>query len=515
MLLLVVLAMIAAACSSSGGNTTTTQAGTDSTQATETTSDGGGADGGTLKVVRYESFDGWVLDSAAGYSSYQTDQAVMEPLLRYGADGASLEPGLASEWNYDPDALEITFTLRDNARFSNGDPVTADDVAFSADVWKAGPNFGVSFESITEVTGDGQNVVIHLAGPDNTLLPFLSSSVAGIMPKDFAGMTEDEFYANPIGAGPFTVKEWSTGGRIVLGRNEFYYDPSRPYVDEVVIDVVADETERQLLFDGGQADIIEYLALTAASRYDQANVYACATHRVEHVGLNVNNPPLDDTAVRQAIAYAIDYQAITDTLGAYATLPSGIVAPNVINWAPPTQPYFRRDLEKAKQLIAGSSGAGGASLEVIYDSGSDEDALIAQILKSNLADIGIDVQLQGLETLAFLDSAFGLASDMTIWNYGAVSPDVSDPLAWIMVTEWLFSGYETDTLLDQFYAYAEAATPEEEQAIVAQIQDDAIDEAAAIAVMEGSFLHGVNPDLSGFWSAPWGLYYYDTIQLGS
>jgi peptide/nickel transport system substrate-binding protein len=145
----------------------------------------------------------------------------------------------------------------------------------------------------------------------------------------------------------------------------------------------------------------------------------------------------------------------------------------------------------------------------------DEDALIAQILKSNLAEIGIDVQIQGLETLAFLDSAFSLESDMTIWNYGAVSPDVSDPLSWIMATEWLFSGYETDTLLDQFFAYAEAATPEEDQAIVAQIQDEAIDEAAAIAIMEGSFLHGVNPDLNGFWAAPWGLYYYDTISLNS
>jgi peptide/nickel transport system substrate-binding protein len=517
MLLLVVLAMIAAACSSddSGDTTETTTAGTETTQATETTAAGGDEEGGTLQVVRYESFDGWVLDSAAAWASYQSHLAVIEPLLRFGADGTTLEPGLATEWDYDPDALTITFTLRDNARFSNGDPVTVDDVAFSADVWKAGPNFGVSFASITEVTGEGQDVVIHLAGPDNTLLPFLSSSIAGIMPKDFAGMTEDEFYANPIGAGPFKVDEWSTGGRIVLSRNEFYYDPDRPYVDEVVIDVVADETERQLLFDGGQADIVEYLALTAASRYDPANVYACAAHRVEHVGLNVNHPPLDDTAVRQAIAFAIDYQAISDTLGEHATLPSGIVAPNVINWAPPTKPYYRRDLDKAKELISGSSGADGATLQINYDSGLDEDALIAQILKSNLAEIGIDVQIQGLETLAFLDSAFSLESDMTIWNYGAVSPDVSDPLSWIMATEWLFSGYETDTLLDQFFAYAEAATPEEDQAIVAQIQDEAIDEAAAIAIMEGSFLHGVNPDLNGFWAAPWGLYYYDTIQLGS
>ncbi|NHZ73699.1 MAG: hypothetical protein GWP16_04430, partial [Nitrospirae bacterium] len=139
--LLAILSMFAAACSSddSGDTTETTTAGAETTEATETTV-AAEEEGGTLQVVRFESFDGWVLDSAAAWSTYQSHLAVIEPLLRFGEDGKSLADGLAEEWSYDPEALTITFTLKENARFSNGDPVTAEDVAFSlvpAVMWPA------------------------------------------------------------------------------------------------------------------------------------------------------------------------------------------------------------------------------------------------------------------------------------------------------------------------------------------------------------------------------------------
>jgi ABC-type transport system substrate-binding protein len=517
--LLAALALLAGACGddddagtteATEGTTATTQAGTDATTATTAAPEAGG----TLVATRFESFDGWVLDSAAAYSSYQTHLAVMEPLLRFTEDGQSLAPGLAKEWAYDPDALTITFTLQDGARFSNGDPVTAEDVAFSLEVWRAGPNFGESWAAIAAVTGEGNQVVLELEFPDNTILPLMASSVSGIMPKDFGGMTEDEFYNNPMGAGPFVVEEWSLGGRIVLTPNEFFYDPERPYVDELILDVIADETERQNLFEAGEVHINEYLSPTVADQYGGDAVYRCIVHSIEHIGLNVLRPPFDDLAARQAVAYALDYDAIDAALGDYFGLPSGILAPNIWHWVPPTKPYFRQDLAMAQDLAANSSLAGGVSVEMIYDAGNDLDTLVSQIVQANLTEIGVDVTLSALETGAFLDRAFSVDADITIWNYGAIQPDMGDPMIWIWATSWLFSGYETDTLFDDFLAYAEAPTEADQEAVVAKIQDEAIDAAAAIAVAEGSYLHAVNTDLTGFWSAPWGLYYYDTIALG-
>jgi len=520
--LMVALALVVSACGDDDTATTvattaaiTTTAGgggdtTDATQATTTTTE----ESETLRVARTASFDGWVLDSGASYVSYMTHLAVLEPLLRFGADGKTLEPGLAAEWSYDPDALMITFTLQEGARFSNGEPVTAEDVAFSLERWRAGPNFGLSWESIAAVTGEGREIVIELAFPDNTILPVMASSVSGIMPKDFAGMTENDFYNNPIGAGAFKVEEWSLGGRIVLTPNEYFYDPARPYVDEVVIDVVASETARQILFDGGQADIVEYLSPTVARQYDQAVVHPSVVHSIQYIALNVLTPPFDDPLVRQAVAYAVDYEAVAAGLGEYYTEPRGLLPPNTPNWVPPTESYYRRDLAMAQDLIAQSAAADGADVEYIYDSGNEMVKLIAQIVQANLAEIGINVNLTGLETGAFLDRAFSFDAEIAGWDYGAIMPDMSDPLAWIMATGWLFSGFETDTLLEDFLAYADAATEADMQAVVAKIQDDAFDTAAVIAVAEGSLLHVVSSNLIGFEAAPMGMYYYDTLEFG-
>jgi ABC-type transport system substrate-binding protein len=516
--LVAVLAVFAAACGGDATTTTaepaTTQAGSDTTQAGTDTTAAPAESGGALKVSRYESFDGWVLDSASAYVSYNSHQAVMEPLLRFAADGYSIEPGLAEIWVYDPEALTITFTLYEGVEFSNGDPVTAEDVAFSLEVWNAGPNFAGSWDSIVAVTGEGREIVLELAYPDNTILPVLSGSISGIMPKDFAGMTEDDFYRNPIGAGPFMVDEWSIGGRIVLKANPNYHDPERPKVDEVIIDVVTDQVENQILFEAGEAHVVEYLPATVTSQFDPADVYVCAIHSLEHLGMNVLRPPFDDQNLRKAVAYAVDYDAVSAGLDGLFAPPSGVLSPNIYNWAPPTEPYFRRDLTMARDLLAQSAYPDGVEAELVFDSGSDMDVLIAQVLKANLAEIGITVTLSGLETGAFLDRAFSVDADMAIWNYGAISPGIHDPFIWLAATEWLFSGWETDSMWDWFFAYSEAATDEEMQAIATEVQDLSFNEAHAIGIAEGSYTHAVSQDLTGFEAAPWGLYYYDTIAIG-
>jgi peptide/nickel transport system substrate-binding protein len=173
------------------------------------------------------------------------------------------------------------------------------------------------------------------------------------------------------------------------------------------------------------------------------------------------------------------------------------------------------DVEEAQRLLAGSGDPDPGSLELVYDSGIPADHLVAQIVQSNLAEIGIDVELSGLETGAFLDRAFGLDADMVLWSYGAISPDVIDPVGWILGTSWLFTGFETDTLLDQFFAYAATESAQEKQGIITQIQDQALEDAQAISLGEYQVLHAASDKVQGFASAPWGVYYYDPIWLAS
>jgi peptide/nickel transport system substrate-binding protein len=291
---------------------------------------------GILHVYRSESFDGWVLDSAAAYATYQTHAAVMEPLVRFASDGFSVEPGLAESWEYDADSFTWTFTLRPDARFSNGEPVTSDDVVFSFGIWSKGINFGGSFDRIVDAVAlDERTVRFVLAAPGNTVPALLSGSIAGVMPADFAGMTEDAYYAAPIGAGPYVVNDWSSGGRIKLLRNPHYYAPGRPSFDEIVIDVVSSDTELAILFESGQADIVNNVSATAASQYAASGIVVTPASQVSHLSLNVRAPPFDDVTVRRAVASALDYDGIVNgPFEGYASLPNGFLPPNLANWAP-------------------------------------------------------------------------------------------------------------------------------------------------------------------------------------
>lgn len=515
--LLLVVAACGTATAPSGGSSTpapgasTASAGTSTAPSTTPNTP---QRGGTLRVARSESFDGWDPDKSAAYGSYQTVYAVLEPLVRFGSDGQSLEPGLAESWTYDAAAKAWTFVLRKGATFSDGSPLTSADVAFSAGVWKAGPNFGSLYAGIKNVrTPDAQTVVFELSAPNTTLPVLMSASPSAIFPKDFGGRTKEAYLAKPIGAGAFTVAEWTPGGRIVLKRSEHYYMADRPYLDEVVIDVVADANARAVLFESGRVDISEYVGRTTAGQYGDSLV-ALPRSQIEHLSLNTTKPPLDDPQVRQAIARAIDYTAIVGgPFRGYGAPPQGILAPNLANWAPPSQPPFSRDVAEARRLLAGSKHPKPGPLELIYDSGLPDDLLVAQIINSNLAEIGIEVKLTGLETGAFLDRAFGLKADMVLWSYGAISPDVSDPIGWILGTSWLFSGFETDTLKKQLSAYNATASAQEKQQIIAQVQDQALQNAQAISLAESDVLHAAAKKVHGFASAPWGLYYWDPIWL--
>lgn len=472
--------------------------------------------GGTLRVVRFESFDGWNLDSAAAYASYQTDQAVIEPLVRFSPDGKTLEPGLAESWKYNPDGPSWTFELRDGLTFSDGTPLTSADVAFSAKEWKAGHNFGVLYSGIKKVrTPDERTVVIDLYAPDTTLPVVLSWSSSGVMPKDFGGKTKDQYFASPIGAGAFVVEDWSPGGQIVLARNPHFYDPARPYADKVVIDVVADNNERATMFQAGQADVAEYVSPIDASKYGDSLV-ALPASQVEHLSMNTTKAPFDDIGVRRAVAQAIDYRSIYEgVLKGYADAPNGILPPNLAHSTPPTKPGFTTDIEAAKQELAASSYPNPDTVELIYDSGNAVDGLVAQIVQADLAKAGIKVEVSGLETGAFVDRAFGLDSELVLWSYGAISPDAIDPVGWVLGTSWLFTGFQTDDLGKEWGEYTSTQSDDKKKAIIAAIQDQNLEDVQAISLAEAQVLHGVSSKVGGLKSAPWGTYYYDTVWLES
>ena len=470
---------------------------------------------GTLHVARSESFDGWDPDKAAAYSTYQTLQAVLEPLLRVTPDGSGVEAGLAKSWTYDAKKLTWTFTLQDGTQFSDGTALGSADVAFSVEAWKEGPNYGSLYGNIKGVaTPDDRTVVFSLKTPDTTLPVLMTWSSSAIFPADFGGRTRDEYFAKPVAAGAFVLTDWSPGGRIVLEKNPHYYAEGRPYLEKVLIEVVSDATERGAQFQAGQVDISEYVGALDAKQYGDSLV-ALPASQVEHLSFNTTKGPLGNAALRQGIAHAIDYEAITaGAFRGYGSAPRGILPPNLPNWAAPTGAPPAKDLARAKELLAQAPAIPEKGLEVVYDAANSTDHLIAQVLKDNLAEVGVNLTLTALETGAFLSRAYGLDADMVLWSYGPVSPDMIDPLGWIGGTSWLFTGFETETVRSQFADYAATESDAAKQRIIAGVQDEALKNAQAVPLAEFQVLHAVGKQVSGFSSAPWGMYYWDTIKVG-
>jgi peptide/nickel transport system substrate-binding protein len=468
--------------------------------------------GGTLLAARIEPTDGFKLDAGTANPSYQVDMAVMEPLLRSRRDGLGILPGLAESWSYDARAGTYTMRLARGARFSDGSPVTPADVAFSADIWKAGPNYGASYAAIKSVTTvDSRTFRFNLTSPNSALPDFLTWSVAGIIPKNFGGRPESDFWQHPVGAGPFRVTQWSTGGSIKVVRNPHYYRPGRPYLDAVTNLFTSDPTQRSLQFRSRQADVVEGVGPDEARLYPKASLLAPPRHFTDFLTFNTTRAPFNDVRARQAVAYAINYRAIADGLyKGYAEQPLGFLPPNVTNWAPPSKPYYRHDSARAAQLIA-ASGLSRHHVQLTFLTSISSFTLVAQLVAQNLRSLGVRVSLAPTDYGTFIGNVSAGKFDIGLWGLNAISPDVIDPTIFVDQTHWLYSGYPNASLTALIQDYQKATSPASKRAIVTKIQDLSEKEVPALSLDHFSDLFAVQPTVHGIAPTPFGTYYYDEV----
>jgi peptide/nickel transport system substrate-binding protein len=468
--------------------------------------------GGTFNVARYEAIDSFTLDAETANTSYQVSQAVMEPLLRFDSNGRGILPGLAESYQHDPRNRTFTLRLAKGARFSNGRPVTARDVEFSVDQWKAGKNYGSVYSVIKTVRKiDDRTVQFRLANPENSLPAFLTWAPAGIIPDRFAGRKEGAFWQKPIGAGPFVVERWEAAGDIVLVRNPHYFRPGRPYLDRIVNSLSQDANQRALQFRSRQVDAVDGINPTQATAFPSDRLIKSSLHFTDILIFNTKKAPLDDPKIRRALAMAIDYNAIANGLykGGNAEPPTGFLPPNVAGWASPSKPYFRQDLVAAKRVIA-ESGLASKPLQLIYPSDGGF-GLVSQVVQRSLQSAGLTVKLIASETGTFLDHAFSGNFELAVWGFNAISPDIADPIAFVLSTNYCFSGYPTTQLGSNLAAYFASTTAAGKRAAVRRVQDEGSSAVPFLALDHFRVQTAVQSGIHGVKPAPWAGYYLDGV----
>jgi len=376
-------------------------------------------DGTTFEpIATAQNVDFWVFSN------------VFDVLVRVDKAGQELLPGLAESWEASADGLTYTFHLRD-AKFSDGAPVTAADVAYSLtrirdselSLWSD------SYKIIKDIqTPDARTVVITLNGPSAPFLSTLAMPGASIVSKAaMESLGEEAFAEKPVGSGAFMVQEWRRGDRVILVKNPNYWDAANVSLDGVEWISVPDDNTRMLAVQAGELDaaiFVPFSRVAELSKDPNLTVVIDPSTREDHLLLNHEHPPLDNPKVREAIDLAIDKQAIVDTVlfgqgeVANSYVPKGALYHSDDNGARGFDP------EKAKALLA-EAGVGDVALTYVVNAGNEVDEQIAVLLQQQLAAVGITANLQKMDPSQTWDMLINGEYDVSVmyWTNDILDPD--------------------------------------------------------------------------------------------
>ena len=367
--------------------------------------DSGSQKGGTIvgaMNVDVSAYASWRLRSGQEKLSLSP---VYEPLMKFDENG-ELQPYLAESLVADVDNLTYTVTLRDDVYFSDGSKLDADALLWNFENFKANSqtsstHFG-SVESFEKI--DDRTVVIHLS-EWNTQIPYSLNSVAGLMysKKAFDDHGYDWCLENPVGTGPYVMTESVTDSYKRYEKNPNYWNKeNEPYFDNVEIRIIADNMSAQAALISGDIDFyyggdFQMKSTLQNMGYNLYSNQMWYTIYFLIFGSAVDGSPLEDVRVRQAIAYAIDSDAISKSLDFGMSFVSNQYAVEGTQFYSDDVVGYEYNPEKAKQLLAEAGYPNGFSTTIAVGVDQALDRYMVAI-QGYLAEVGIDVTLDYQET---------------------------------------------------------------------------------------------------------------------
>lgn len=365
------------------------------------------------KPAEITGFDVHVAGTVASWEMYQM---VYETLLTTDAD-LGLAAGLAEAWEQ-TSPTSYTLTLREGATFSNGRPVTTDDVIGSleriknpetASYWS--PQLG----DIARMEATGERVIeVELASPQATFLPALAHITAAILPMKELKEGSFDPAAQMLGSGPFMVEEHKQDESWTLKRNPHYWREGYPLADTLQVPIIPDESARIAALRDGRIDFTTFENPDAQQMLGNVgNVAIDVQQTTNYYRLDVNaldeDSPFHDKRVRQAMNLALDRDAINDFVFAGTSAPDYPVPAafgkdacrDLDTYAMPRE----ERLEKARSLL---EEAGNTSPEVALTLSSANPVLgrIGQVVQQSLGEAGFDVSLDQVPTAEYLQKVF-------------------------------------------------------------------------------------------------------------
>jgi peptide/nickel transport system substrate-binding protein len=455
----------------------------------------------TILVIGHaESTDSY--DPARGYTQTSgiVERATYETLVTFpNQDASSIEPMLASSWEVSPDGLTYTFTLRKDAVFSSGNPVTADDVVFSFNRMKnvkSSPAFQA--DNIASVTAtDPQTATITLVAPNPAFLSLLCSAFFSVSDSvvvkenggtdaadaettDAAGAYLD---SNSAGSGPYILESWDKQVKTVMVRNPNYQGSNEPYFDRVIINNIPEAAAQQAALEAGDVDIALDLTsdqIATLKENSDIAIFSGPGNITHFLLMNEDEAisgPMSDPNVQLAVRYALDYDGFKTLWG--GVTPGTNLAVGVAG-AFGEDKAFKRDLDEAKKLLSDAGYPDGFETTLSYPDFTFQGVNMntnAQKIQSDLAEAGITVTLDVGDLQTKLESYRNGTEGFAYWFWGPDFIDAADFLSFLpggnVATDR--AGWKPESLSEEVQGWIDQAKVESDPAkrteIFNQLQD--------------------------------------------
>ena len=345
-------------------------------------------------------------------------------------DDGNLVGDLATKWEISEDGTSFTYWLNENATFSDGTPVTAEDVKFTFDRAKEMPKTKSNTSKAKEVVVDGDHqVTIYLTEPYAPFAQIAGSSNLSIVSKA-AVEAAGEAYGdvdNVVSSGPFVVSEWVPNDHYTLTRNDNYWG-EMPIATSITVRVIPEASARVIALEAGEIDVVwnvDAIDCPNVESNPDTLLLSQPSSSIEYIGMNTSKEKFSDVRVRQAINMAIDQQVFIDAIiEGRGTPANSYINAMIPGWTDEVTGY-EYDVEGAKALMAEAGYADGFDCTILVN--GDTRTRSAQIVQAQLAEIGINVTVDTYEWGAMLEMLSKGEHEMFIlgWSNSSFDADSS------------------------------------------------------------------------------------------
>ena len=486
--------------------------------------------------------------TTTGMPESRIQMALFEGLVTKHPKTLEVIPGVADSWVVSDDGLIYTFHIREDAKWSNGDRLTANDFVQSWHralmpalaneyveslfVLKNAEKFfkqELEFSEVGVKALNDNTLQVELKNPTPYFLQLLDHH--SMFPvhihtiKKFSSVDErDSTWTKPenfVGNGPFVIREWTPGKIFSVIPNPYYWDAKMVRLKEMRFYPVEQLLAEERMFKAGQLHKTEWMPIAKIEKYKIANdpEYVTFPYLATYFYIfNITKPPMDDVRVRKALAYAVDRESIAKNITKGQQLPAyALTPPDVLGYTSKAKMTY--DIELARKLLADAgypNGEGMPSLELIYNTSEDHQKIAQAVQQMWKKNLNINVTLQNQEWKVFLDNQ--KQSNYQIARMAWVG-DYVDPNTFLEIfitnggnnrTGWSNANY--DKLIR---SAASAKSRDERYDLLQQAEQILVAEAPFIPIYNYSTNNLLSTDVKGYYMNIMDYHPYKYIYLES